>query len=322
MTQKETTIEFNKFQSFFYLDWCVISDLAPLIKNINDKKYKSKNIICDLLSNLLFNENYCFPYSTGHIQDISRGNGEKHKKHEINATALLHNFFRGWRISEHSINKEMVRVDKCFDLYEEVEKAKKTKSFVQETQDFCWSLIKPTLNTIINTQNSINPKNILPNDFVNSWDDFIHFSFNSIINNPLEKKRELTEKILFMNKIDMIQFINNKLEKSNYTFKSIEGYDKFHTDKFDKNISKFSSNINKIVNLSDIIGLTHEKNNQKTFPQNLLTDTTTHLNLGLRADAFFTKDTQLVYKAILCKKLLDLPVIIYHVKDDKCYLYK
>lgn len=323
MSQEETTKEFKKFQSFVYLDWNVIFDLAPVIKPIEGKIYKTEYRICELLGDYVFDENYCFPYSIGHIQDITRGSGEKHLNHETNAIKLLHKISRGWKISEDRINNENARVDKFYDLFEDTKESRETQSFISKTQDLCWSFMKPGLEVIKNNQNQINPNYIFPNEIINSWEDFIKFSFNFLISNPIEKDTKISKNIPSMSKKDIIQFINNKLEKSNYPFKTIEEYERVIAElNFNKNISKFSSKVNNIVNLCDIVGLTHETNNHTTFPHNLLTDTTTHLTFGLRADAFFTKDIQLKYKAIICKILLDLPVKIFHVKNDECILYR
>jgi len=322
MIQEESTKEFDKFQSFIYLDWCVFSDLAHILEHIEGKKYKFENIICEYLKDFIFDENYCFPYSEGHLQDITRGNGEKHKDFENRATGRLQKLSRGWKISEDSLDHEKARVDKCLDMFEDVVDTRKAQSFVKSTQDLYWSFVKPVINNKSKTQNQINPKYFLPSDSINSWDSFIKSSYEYLIDHSLERNTNISAKIPFMSRMDIIEFINNKLLNSDYQFKSIDEYEKvFTNNNFHKNISKFSSEVNKISCLCDIVGLTHESSKASTFPYNLITDTSPHLTLGLRANAFFTKDKQLIYKAIICKRWLDLSVNIFLIENYNCILY-
>lgn len=191
MTQEETTREFMHFQSYFYLDWNVINDIAFIIENEGNKKYQPNRWVELLFKNFLDNVSICLPYSEGHIQDILRGD-EKHLKTNIDT---LQKVSKGWKILEDENNSEQVRVDKFFDLYENIKDTKNGQKFVQSVQSSFWPILKQALDSAHTFSMSEKAECSFVRDSLKTWDDFTAHSYKLIVNNRLEKNQIEFEKI-------------------------------------------------------------------------------------------------------------------------------
>jgi hypothetical protein len=164
---------------------------------------------------------------------------------------------------------------------------------------------------------------LLKNTTISIIDDIFLFSYKFM---KIVRNRSLSIDIHNINKTDLIDVINKHLSDKFIPFmysKNIDDFEKcFSEMTIDRSASKIQQKTFCYSFLCDMIGLTSEKNKdieKDTFFASMMNDSL-HLSLGIRCPFFVTNDMNLWKKAIVCKRLLDLPVKIFKMEQFNKYL--
>jgi hypothetical protein len=319
MSQEDVTKEYLQFTNYFYLDWQILSYLSDVVEGKNDDTSTNQSAQClnYLFKHKIDRNKNCFPYSAAHIQDILNGEEQYLDK----KMGVIQSISKGWKIRSDEKEKELLRVDKSFDVNEDIQEFKSAQIFTKDVQSSFFPLIQMGLESVKSTYANEQSMNNLLQHQINDWDDFNKVSFKSIINDRIEKNPLNLSEVISMNREDINNEINKRLQKSHLPFKTIEEFEQWNKkNNFDKFISKFDTKLNCYFLLCDIIGFTKEKNQKKkTFPRNVFNDCT-HLSFGIRCHNFVTHDKNLLIKAIVCKKLFNLSVKIFDFDEFIQYL--
>lgn len=321
------TKEYKDFLTTYYFDYNLFDYIIDFLANRESNTHQSAYSIYQVMKIFMDDKKICIPFSAAHIEDILQGEKNLQSKKEI-----INEMTKGWYITEDKDNSDLVRVDKCLNVdqyFDEVMQIKKEQIKIQE---FMNPIIESAFKVLMD-----------------------NFEYEGIDENNIKKIKEYIEKAEIKSIYDLFQFVYymsnilnsttnnvdicqltknelsdviNKYLKSKWLSSMLKVYDIESFEEYFKNNTKgqyWSPFFSKIVCysfLSDLIGLTKEKNKKilrPTFSSSMINDLL-HLSYGIRCPVFVTNDNRLRLKAIFCKKMLDLPVKIFMMDNFYNYL--